>query len=328
MLRIALSIALLGFWSVCTGCGGPSTPESDNSSVSQNGDTPAADSADDGTPSDETAPADDGRENDDREKESTPERDDATDEIVPLDQLTAAFKKKNPGFEGEVGMRALNAELMAVGINDPHVKDISPLARQRIGALDLSGCDIDDLSPLKGMPLMALYLENNRRLRDLSPLRGMPLQELYLENTQVEDLSPLRGAPLVKLNAVGARVKDVSPLADSTVQMLWLTGCPVKDISPLRKTSLVSLTLENTSVDDISPFAGHSIQRLHIAGTDVTDLTPVAQMRLTRLIFTPSKIKKGIDVVRQLPIGELGTNFDNRMPPSVFWEMYDEGKLD
>jgi hypothetical protein len=110
--------------------------------------------------------------------------------------------------------------------------------------------------------------------------------------------------------------------------MLWLTDCPVRDISPLRKTPLVSLTVENTKVDDISPLAEHPIQRLHIGGAEVTDLTPVGQMRLTRLIFTPGKIKKGIDVVRSMQIRELGTNFDNRMPPSVFWEMYDEGKLD
>lgn len=331
MTRVVLSIALLGFWSVCAGCGGPSMPDSNDSGVPQRDDTESEDSGEDRTSKDEAAPSDDERGRDDEAAESAPETEDTTDGIVPPDQLTAAFKKKNPGFEGQVGMRAMNAELMVVGINDPNVKDISPLARQRIGALDLSGCDIDDLSPLEGMPLMVLYLENNRRLRDIRPLRGMPLQELRLENTQVEDLGPLRGAPLVELNTIGARVKDLSPLAGSSVQMLWLSDCPVKDISPLRKTSLISLTLENTPVDDISPFAGHSIQRLHIAGTEVTDLTPVGQMRLTRLIFTPSKIKKGIDVVRKMPIGQLGTSFadvERRLLPSEFWKMYDEGKLD
>ncbi|MCH5375765.1 MAG: hypothetical protein JJ992_17475, partial [Planctomycetes bacterium] len=72
----------------------------------------------------------------------------------------------------------------------------------------------------------------------------------------------------------------------------------------------------------------HSLQRLHIAGTKVTDLSPVARMQLTRLIFTPSRIEKGIDAVRNCEsIGEIGTTFDNRMAPADFWKLYDKGKL-
>jgi hypothetical protein len=70
------------------------------------------------------------------------------------------------------------------------------------------------------------------------------------------------------------------------------------------------------------------MQRLHIAGTEVTDLTPVGTMQLTRLIFTPGKIKQGIDMVRTMDsLQELGTTFDNRMPPQTFWELFDKGEL-
>ena len=263
----------------------------------------------------------------------SPNKEEASDDpksIRSPEQLAAALKEKNPQFSGQVQMQPISPELFAVAIQDGNLRDISPLARQRIGALDLSKCDITDLSPLEGLPIVQLYLEENERLSDISALRGMPLQELYLSNTRVENIGPLRGAPLTKFNAVGTRIKDLSPLESCPIEMLWLTDCPVKDISPLKKVPLVSLTLENTEVDDISPLAGHPvIQRLHIGRAEVTDLTPVGQMKLTRLIFTPSKIKKGIDVVRNSPtLQELGTNFDNRMPPSIFWSMYDEGKLE
>ncbi len=256
----------------------------------------------------------------------------ASQAISTPDQLAAALKEKNPGFSGEVQMQPVSADLLALVINDPNLKDISPLARQRIGLLDLSKCDLTDLSALRGLPLDQLYLEDNARLTDISALRGMPLQKLYLSRTRVENLGPLRGAPLEELNLLGASVKDLSPLAECPLKMLWLTGCPVADISPLRRVPLVSLTLQDTRVADLSPLAGTALQRLHIGGTEVTDLTPLASLRLTRLIFTPGKIKAGLDVVRQMTsLQELGTRFDDtaddKMPPATFWELYDKGEL-
>lgn len=248
------------------------------------------------------------------------------------EELAEALKEKNPGFGGEVGIQPIDAGTMAVAINDRNLVDIGPLSRFRMGdftlVLDLSNCDITDLSPLKGMPLVALFLEENRRLTDIAPLRGMRLMKLYLSNTRIANLGPLRGAPLREVNLVRTRVDDVAPLSESPIQMLWLSECPIRDISPLKTTPLVSLTVENTPVDDISAFRGHPIQRLHIGGTDVSDLTPVRDMRLTRLIFTPSKIEKGLEHARSMPtLQQIGTTFDEMMPPPVFWQAYDAGKI-
>lgn len=248
--------------------------------------------------------------------------------ITSIDQLIDALRQRNPGFDGEnIDIQPISADLLQLAINDPAVKDISPLKRQRIAILDLRFCDVVDLGPLENMPISQLYLEDNRRLYDLRPLRGMPLHKLYLANTEVESLAPLRGAPLMELNAVGTRIKDLSPLVESPLQLLWLSDCPVTDLSPLNKLGLVSLTLENTPVDDIGPLAGSRLQRLHIGGTKVTDLTPVGQMQLHRLIFTPSRIERGLDAVRNSKtIREIGTDFDQRMPPEQFWRLFDEGE--
>ena len=248
--------------------------------------------------------------------------------IATPEQLIDALRRKNPGFSEEnIGMRPISSDLLEMAINDPSVKDISPLKKQRIAILDLRFCDVTDLSPLEGMPISQLYLEDNKRLSDLSPLRGMPLNKLYLGNTAVENLAPLRGAPLLELNAVGARIKDLTPLVESPLQMLWLSECPVTDLTPLKKVPLVSLTLENTPVEDISPLAGSALQRLHIGGTKVKDLTPVSQLRLSRLIFTPSRIERGLDVVRNCEsILEIGSDFEQRMPPDEFWRLFDQAQ--
>ncbi len=317
----------------CLGCeqpsGTPSEPDGGPPSAPHNASTPI-----DTGPSAPAADSD-GQALSGNEKPAGTKDDPAsqpTEAIATPERLAAALKERNPEFSGELQMEPLSADLLVLAINDPHLKDIRPLARQRIGRLDLSKCDIADLSPLQGLPLDWLALEDNERLADITALRGMPLQKLYLSRTRVENLGPLRGAPLDELNLVGARVKDLSPLAECPIKMLWLTGCPVQDISPLRRVPLVSLTLQDTRVSDLSPLKGHSLQRLHIGGTEVTDLTPLESLRLTRLIFTPGKIKTGLDAVRKMTtLQELGTRFedgaDDKMPPATFWELYDKGEL-
>jgi len=46
-------------------------------------------------------------------------------------------------------------------------------------------------------------------------------------------------------------------------------------------------------------------------------------MKLQRLIFTPSKIVKGVASLKKMhSLTELGTTFDNRMDPGQFWAIY------
>jgi hypothetical protein len=109
--------------------------------------------------------------------------------------------------------------------------------------------------------------------------------------------------------------------------MLWLTGCPVESIAALKTVPLVSVTLHRTKVKDLSPLTGTQLQRLHIAETPVTDLSPLKGVPLTRLVFTPATITKGMEVARELPLQEIGTQFDEAgkdlQPPASFWPAYD-----
>ena len=70
------------------------------------------------------------------------------------------------------------------------------------------------------------------------------------------------------------------------------------------------------------------ILRLNMTGSEVTDLTPLKGMPLQRLIFTPSKITKGIEVIRDSPtLQGIGTDFDNVKAAAEFWQEYDAGKF-
>ena len=252
-------------------------------------------------------------------------------------ELRRALREKNPEFDGQVGVRAEGRSIVIVELRDPAIEDISPLAGLPLQALDLAGCHVTDIGPLEGMPLAMLYLENTG-VRDLSPLEGMPLVELRLNHTKVEDITPLRGAPLQRLYLAGTRVSDLRPLAGARLlDSLWLNDTPVSDVGPLQSApGLVSLTLAGTKVSDLSPLKGLGLKRLHLARSQVTDLSPLKWLSLERLVFTPGKIEKGIDVARRMAsIREIGTAFGEEaegrqgdlVPPHVFWQRYDAGKL-
>jgi Leucine-rich repeat (LRR) protein len=155
----------------------------------------------------------------------------------------------------------------------------------------------------------------------------MRLAELSLNDTPVFDLSPLRGMPLVELRLVNTKVRDVSPLRGAPIQNLWLNNTPASDLGPLAGAPLVSLTIEGTQVRDLAFVESlPSLERLNLAGSQVDDLSPVAGLRLSRLVFTPSRITKGLDAARTLPVcREMGPSLEQMSPPQTFWAAYDSG---
>jgi internalin A len=116
--------------------------------------------------------------------------------------------------------------------------------------------------------------------------------------------------------------------------MLWLSDAPVTDLSPLRGAPLASLTMKGVPVQDLSPLASMTeLRRLHIGDCAAQDLSPLAGLHLTQLIFTPGRVARGMEHVRQMPtLQEIGTRFDDPensdvMPAAKFWELYDTGQI-
>ncbi len=299
---------------------------------------------------------------DEVEPSPQPAEDNASEKVasadgpVTPDQVQAALKEKNPKFTGTTDTQLGQQGIAVVVLNDPAIEDISPLAGLPLYALDLHDCHIDSIDSLEGMRLARIDLSNTA-VSDLSILSGMPLEHAYFNKSRVTvapilsavpvqiadfsdtpltNLDGLKGATIGELYLVNTKVKDLGPLSEARVRSIWLNNAPVEDCSPLAENPVVSVTLAGTKVSDISCFKGHpTLQRLHIAETEVTDLTPLQWMGgLTRLIFTPNRIKTGIEYARRMPsIQEIGTAFgtpgdEGKMfPPDVFWQMYDEGKF-
>jgi internalin A len=244
------------------------------------------------------------------------------------ERVDRALLETNPDYQGEGLCQIQEGRVVALQLSGTTITDLSALKEMGVRVLDLRGMAIADLEQLRGLDLSELYLEETD-VRDLTPLVGMRLRQVYLSNTYVTDLTPLEGMPLEQLNLVGTDVEDLKPLEGMPLAFLWLNETPVSDVSPLAGCPrLMSLTLHRTQVSDLSPLSDLGLKRLHIGETPVTDLTPLRGLALTRLIFTPSRIQKGLEIVREMEsLEELGTTFENRMPPEVFWHLYDTGGL-
>ena len=205
-------------------------------------------------------------------------------------------------------------------------------AAGEISVVDLTGTRVASIEALAGLPITKLALTETQ-VTDLTPVVEMPLELLYAVATPIADLSPLAGKRINELNLMESSVSDLGPLADCQLGTLWLRECPIADLAPLTGTGLVSLDVQGTLVADLRPLAPMStLRRLNIADTPVTDLTPLAELRLERLILTPSRIRNGLEELRQMgSLAAIDTSFDGEqpqaMPAAEFWRRYDAGEF-
>ena len=249
-------------------------------------------------------------------------------EVFPsVNRIQNILGRANPDYRGQGKFHQENGAIVAAELPNCGLRDLSPLRGLKLQALDLSGNPVKELRHLKGMPLRNLFLENTR-VENLESLKGARLVELRLNNSPVNSLSGVEGQPLENLYAVGTRITEVSQLRSSNLRQLWLSESPVSDVSGLAGLPLISLTLHKTLVEDVLFVRSLPVlQRLHIGETLVDDLTPLAGLNLTRLVFTPSRIKRGMNVVRSLyGLREIGTVFDDTgrdlTSPEAFWAKY------
>ena len=217
--------------------------------------------------------------------------------------MAKKLQELNPGFDGKVTGNSEqdkpiieNGVVTRIAFVTADVTDISPVrALTHLHALDCRGSwagtpvgKLTDLWPLRGMSLTTLRCPFTK-VFDLSPLKGMPLTVLFCDNTAVSDLSPLQGMPLTILGCGQTTVHDLLPLKDMKLASLYCHDTGVFDLSPLRGMPLTLLECDHTSVRDLSPLQG---------------------MLLTRLTFTPKKITRGLNVIRQMRSPGEGGDID------------------
>jgi len=156
--------------------------------------------------------------------------------------------------------------------------------------LDLSGTQVSDIEPLRGLSKLQEFNLWNTQVSDIEPLRDLSnLQMLYLSGTQVSDIEPLRGITNLQwLDLSNTQVSDIEPLRGLTnLKGLFLPDTQVSDIEPLRGLSkLQELYLSDTQVSDIEPLGGLSnLQGLFLGNTQVSDIEPLRGLSKLQDLF-------------------------------------------
>lgn len=169
--------------------------------------------------------------------------------------------------------------------------DLTDADLTKIRALDLTGQEVTDLTPLADLAKLEHLWLGETQVSDLAPLANLTnLQELTLRRTQVSDLTPL--AKLAKLEALwlkDTQVSDLTPLASlPDLRVLDARRTQVSDLAPLASLArLQTLSLEGTQVSDLAPLAKLAkLDGLWLSGTQVTD-EQVAELQkaLPKLTF-------------------------------------------
>ena len=233
-------------------------------------------------------------------------------------------------------------------LSDMKISDLSPLHAMRLTALRCHGTQVSVLSPLEGMPLTGLDCSNTP-VSELSPLHGMPLTYLDCNDTRVSDLSPLHGMPLTHLECLDTPVSDLSSLHEMPLATLYCDFTAVADLAPLHGMPLTQLQFGATRVSDLSPLQGMRLTKLHCGrnpvsdlsplkgmplselfceATPVSDLSPLAGMNLTTFGFTPRRITRGLDIIRQMKsLQTILPGFYKQFPTAEFWQRFDAGEF-
>lgn len=256
----------------------------------------------------------------------------AVDEAT-LAKVKNALDRTNPGASLAWAAHMEEDGLVVDLSNNKQLTTIAALAGLPIHSLNLSKTPVADLSPLKGMPLASLKLEECRYVADLRSLNGMKLNVLRMWGSDaMNDLTPLHGMPLTELSGrisvddlrglAGMPLKilslgtwnctihgrDFGVLSGMPLDVLNLEGCiELRELRGLAGSSLTHLCLRRCErLADISALRDLPLLELELDGAVyLKDLTPIKGLRLTRLALCGCASLTDLTPLQGLPLQEL-----------------------
>lgn len=169
--------------------------------------------------------------------------------------------------------------------------------------LDLSGCDVHDISLLSVCTKLKKLDLSDNSISDISALVDIPeLAELDLSNNRISDISPLMSVyKLTYLNLAGNRIKSVAALQDLTsLTELNLSSNELGGIAAVgRLTNLKTLWMDDTGLKDASLEELYGLKNLKkLSIKDNYELSEAAvttlQKKLSGCTISHSELKREI----------------------------------
>ena len=129
------------------------------------------------------------------------------------------------------------------------ISSVFPLRKLPIEDLNISGTNVDDLSPLSDCPIKRLDMRVTK-VSDLSPLSHCPIEILHLPGSQITSLESLRNCPITDLNIVGLKIEDLSTLFSLPIESLSISRDTLsdRDVSILKQLNLKILYSPGDSI--------------------------------------------------------------------------------
>ena len=149
-------------------------------------------------------------------------------------------------------------------------------------AVDLTNQTITNLIVFHNLPIVHLRLINTG-LYDLTPIKGLSLKRLFINQNYVTDISSLTHMPLVELNASHNRIQDLTPLYQLPIKRLNIAHNLTTDLTPVRTSELEYICIDGTDIHDLTPLTGSPLSSLEANDTKINDLSPLAKSPLVHV---------------------------------------------
>ncbi len=175
--------------------------------------------------------------------------------------------------------------------------------KSNVTELDLSGCDVHDITLLSVCTKLKKLDLSDNSVSDISALVDLPLlTELDLSNNRISDISPLMSLPKLEyLNLAGNRIKSVAALQDiSSLTELNLSGNELGSIAAVgRLTNLKALWMDDIGLTDADLeelYGLKNLKKLSIKDNSELGETAVAalQKKLSGCTISHSELKSEI----------------------------------
>lgn len=163
--------------------------------------------------------------------------------------------------------------MKTIGIEGAAITDLSPLEGMDLECLRLENCPIEDYSIVRTFPSLKILSLNSVGLQDLELLKGMSLTTLCVRSNQISDLSPLHGMPLQWLDFWGNDVEDISALEGMPLTVLACGANEISDISVVSGLPLTRIEAQYNKIQDISPIKDLELEMLRITNNEITDIS-------------------------------------------------------
>ncbi len=219
-------------------------------------------------------------------------------------------ESENRGESNNLKFLSQNIKLLKnlkkLNISGGQLNDLSPLKDlDKLRLLWIDNTDIYDLSPLKSLINLEQLSVHQTQICDLTPLKDLiNLKLLFLDNTLVENLEPLHNLiNLTKLTIYNTHVNDLTPLKNLiNLQQIDMEFLKITDLTPLKNLiNLQELDISNTQIGDLIPLKDLiNLQEFSIWNTQVIDLTPLKNLKNLRRLDMPETNVKDLSPLKDL----------------------------